>query len=287
MSVEELRDIVVDYLESNILNKDDCCIGEINTEWTLTNRGHGITLTYKEKNMGAIIYMEEIASDIEEHGVATVMNAIYEDIEKIYVQNIAHKDIPLAIEPNDEMIYTAQLTKNIPEKYAMDDITYKELPWGITVFLKAPAPGYANAYTHIKKFDEDTSEEVINDAWTFAKMNTAMRAHFCVRQTELPGGITPPFLQIADLHQFADYFYLIDANILTGIAQKEGFVKMYILADSAYEASIICIRDTKQETPAFMQVLKEMFEAHNVNNIGIPPIVFYPDKKCFGIASVM
>lgn len=276
ITIDELKNKIISYFKDNIMGRDDTIVEDIQENFEITNKGHGIVFKIKDSNYGPIYYAEKLMDDLKNSSINELAEKINKNINNLDLYKM-RADLAHSLDPDGNMIITAMPTSSIPENYGLSDTEYRQDPvTGITIFIKTliPKSPVPNTYAHVRKLDND---EMIK-AYQFAYNNTlrALDLHAVIQEN---GVADLPTILIHDANQFVDYFYLIYNNVLDKIMSDQKLKKMYILPISAYAANTICIPDDMPKwkenilTDAIQKIITDYHDEHP-----IMPIVSYRKK---------
>ena len=284
MTIEEYTSLFKETFRKHIIENPDIQtkIVDIDENDIKTNKGHGvglISLKKKKKKMGTVFYMEDFAKkDPDGERMIELTEFINTESEKFYDQVAA---ATLSVQngdasPSDDVIISAEPLSHtfIPDTSGFE--TIEDQICGIRIIMKKNIMVNGEPSNYYTPVEAITDPKKKAEYWKKAHDNTIQISDIIISPTN-ENGIS---YVIADRNSFADYFYLIDKDILEDICAKLRLKRMYIFSIDRYLGYILPIETIVSDATADIMEEKllesKIMEDYLQSGNEIPPLKFNP-----------
>lgn len=261
-----------EYINNNVVGRDDTHITACENSDVVLNRGHMIPVTIElPKNleiseefngMSPIFYAEELMTEFPDSTAAAIGEIVNMQVNKMYGNMItvlkSQMDaarMSLDDYPKENIIVTAQ---PMPQADKMENgrTIAKTIPeLGLTIFMKAricenPSNNTQAYFAPIKR---KAGQKILETDWENAKANTMCGADPNIAFTD----ICPNVLicgELTDKNMFYNYFYLLSPEILKDFCEFFQMEKIYVVPDGPYHANFFAARTEKGHDMAIKKI---------------------------------
>jgi len=265
-NIDDFITVLLEYVNDNIIPRDDSNIGEISCNFTVASKGTPINVRLKsDPNKAIVFYAERLFYG--QYPMESIA-AIAENIDRIVGQESARVEsyskatIPLAEANPKTVIVTSMIDAATPPNYG-NNVVKQAIPFaGVTLYLKDQIdnnPGPTHAYGHVEFDGSDTD---VIELWKAAFVNTRQNTRV---EITIPDGITAR-IHLYDSCQFAENFYMFITDIYDQIAKSFNAETFYIIPLGPYDAEAFVVQNTTAlPNDTVRNKIAEMIHAHIMN----------------------